>query len=72
MKVTTQDLGNREVELIIEVDEERVDRAMRSVARRYAREIKIPGFRPGKAPFAVVAQRVGRDRLLQDALDEIG
>ncbi len=67
-----QDLGNREVELIIEVDEERVDRAMRSVARRYAREIKIPGFRPGKAPFAVVAQRVGRDRLLQDALDEIG
>jgi trigger factor len=72
VKVTTRELGNREVELVIEVDDGRVDRALRSVARRYAREIKIPGFRPGKAPFAVVVQRVGRDRLLQDALDDIG
>ncbi len=72
MKVTTRDLGNCEVELTIEVDEGRVDRAMRAVARRYAREIKIRGFRPGKAPYAVVAQRVGQDRLLQDALEEIG
>jgi len=72
VKVTTRDLGNCEVELTIEVDEGRVDRAMRAVARRYAREIKIRGFRPGKAPYAVVAQRVGQDRLLQDALEEIG
>lgn len=72
MKVTTRDLGNREVELIIEVDEGRIDHAMRAVARRYAREIKIRGFRPGKAPYAVVAQRVGQDQLLQDALEEIG
>ncbi|MFQ5340697.1 MAG: trigger factor [Anaerolineae bacterium] len=72
MKVTTRDLGNCEVELTIEVDEGRVDRAMRAVARRYAREIRIRGFRPGKAPYAVVAQRVGQDRLLQDALEEIG
>lgn len=72
MKVRTRELGNREVELIIEVDDGRVETAMRSVARRYAREMRIPGFRPGKAPFAVVAQRVGRDRLWQDAMDEIG
>lgn len=72
MKVTTQELGNREVELIIEVDDGRVDRAMRTIARRYAREIKIPGFRSGKAPYAIVAQRVGQDRLLQDALEQVG
>lgn len=72
MRVTTQELGNREVELIVEVDDARIDRAMRDVARRYAREMKIPGFRPGKAPYPIVAQRVGRDRLLQDALEQIG
>lgn len=72
MNVKTRELGNREVELVIEVDEGRIERAMRIVARRYAREIKIRGFRPGKAPFAVIAQRVGQDRLLQDALEEIG
>lgn len=72
MKVTTRDLGNREVELIIEVEEGLMDHAMRAVARRYAREIRIRGFRPGRAPYAVVAQRVGQDQLLQDALEEIG
>lgn len=71
MKVTTQELGNREVELTIEVDDERVERAMRKIARKYAREVNIPGFRPGKAPFAVVARRVGQERLLEDALEEM-
>lgn len=72
MKVTTQELGNREVELTIEVDHKRVDRAMRTVARQYALENSIPGFRPGKAPLAVVSQRVGRERLLREALEQIG
>jgi trigger factor len=71
VKFTTQELGNREVELKIEVDAERLDRAMRQAARRYAREINIPGFRPGRAPYNVVVQRVGEDRLLQDALDQL-
>lgn len=71
MKITTQELGNREVELKIEVDEARIDRAMREAARRYAREIKIPGFRPGRAPYNVVVQRVGEEQLLQDALDRL-
>lgn len=71
MKVTTHELGQREVELKIELDEARVDRAMRDAARRYAREIKIPGFRPGRAPYNVVVQRVGAERLLQDALDQL-
>lgn len=71
MKVTTRELENREVELVIEIDDDRVDRTMRAIARKYARELKIPGFRPGRAPYAVVAQRVGRERLLQDALEQI-
>jgi trigger factor len=72
VKITTHELGNQEVELTIEVDDGRVDQVMRTLARRYAREVRIPGFRPGKAPYAFVAQRVGQDRLLQEALEEIG
>ncbi|MBS1252301.1 MAG: Trigger factor [Anaerolineales bacterium] len=72
MKVTTQELGPREIELVIEVDDNRMDRAMRSVAREYARQTNIQGFRRGKAPFAVVAQRVGRERLVESALEKIG
>ncbi len=72
MKVTTRDLGDREVELTIEVDSERVNGAMRAVARKYARETNIPGFRPGKAPYSIVAQRVGQERLVQEALEQVG
>jgi trigger factor len=69
LKITTEDLGNRQVMLTIEVDEERVDRALRGVARKVSRDYNIPGFRRGRAPYQVVLQRFGREALLQEALD---
>ena len=71
MKVTTNELGNRQVELTIEVESERVEQALRAAARRYARQIKVPGFRPGRAPYPLIARRVGEQRLLQEALEEL-
>ena len=71
MKVTTNELGNRQVELTIEVEGERIEEALRTVARRYAREVKVPGFRPGRAPYSLIAQRVGEQRLFQEALEEL-
>jgi len=58
--------------LTIEVGEERTRRAMRDVARRISRQAKIPGFRPGKAPYHVVARMVGKDTLFQEVVDELG
>jgi len=71
VKVTTSELGNRQVELTIEVESERVEQALRAAARRYARQIKVPGFRPGRAPYSLVAQRVGEQRLFQEALEQL-
>ena len=71
MKVTTTELGNRQVELTIEVESQRVEQALRDVAREYARQVKIPGFRPGRAPYTLIAQRVGEERLFQDALQKL-
>lgn len=72
MKITTEDLGDRQVMLTIEVDEERVDRVLRGVARRISRNYNIPGFRRGRAPFDVILRRFGREALLQEALDDLG
>ncbi len=58
--------------LTIEVDTERVDHALRVVARRISRDYNIPGFRRGKVPYHVILQRFGRETLLRDALDDLG
>ena len=32
------------------------------------RDVRVPGFRPGKAPAEVIVQRVGRDAVVQEML----
>ncbi|HEY68324.1 MAG TPA: trigger factor family protein, partial [Thermoflexia bacterium] len=69
MKITTEPLGNRQLLLTIQVDEERTQQAMRQVARRIAKEVRIPGFRKGKAPYDRIVQRYGEDTLRKEAAD---
>lgn len=59
MKITTESAGERELLLTIEIDEERVERARKRTARQISRDVEIPGFRKGKAPYDVVVQRLG-------------
>src|SRR5665213_3901923 len=66
--------GNR-VRLTVEVDESEVDEALNEVVRRLSREIRVPGFRPGKVPRRVIEARLGgatalRGEALREALPE--
>jgi len=72
LKVTTERLQNCQVELTIEVDEERVEQELRRVARRVSKRRRIPGFRPGKAPYDVVLRFFGKDALYREALEDLG
>jgi trigger factor len=62
------------VRLDVAVPKDEVDKKMDRTVRRLAREIRVPGFRPGKAPANVVLQRYGRDavvdQMLRDSLGE--
>lgn len=75
MRITTEASGERELVLTIEVDEEREARARRETARHISREVNIPGFRKGKAPYEVVEQRLGasvvRDELVAHVAEEV-
>ena len=66
MKITTQPAGERELSLVIEVDEERIERARRQTARQISRDVDIPGFRKGRAPYEVVVQRLGERAVRQE------
>lgn len=71
MGVTTERLEGSLVQLDIEVDQERLDGAMSKAVNRISQQVKIPGFRPGKAPRNIVERHVGSGAILQEALDKL-
>ena len=70
MKTDVEELSPTRVKLTIEVPFEElkpnVDRAYREVAR----QVRIPGFRPGRVPPRVIDQRIGRGAVLEQAVQE--
>ena len=71
MKVTVEPLPDSQVLLNIEIDPERVESSLDQAYKRLAPRAKIPGFRPGKAPRALVERHYGRETLLHEALDRL-
>ncbi|MEE9248072.1 MAG: trigger factor [Dehalococcoidia bacterium] len=71
MKVTTEKLPDSRMLLNIEVDGEEVERSLQKSYKKLVQRVKIPGFRPGKAPRAVLQSFVGKDTLLDEALDDL-
>jgi trigger factor len=75
LKINTEPTGERQLSLTIEVEEERVNHARQRVARQISREVTIPGFRKGRAPYDVVVQRLGqqvvRDELVSFLAEDV-
>ena len=71
MGVTTERLEGSLVALEIAVDDDRLEGAMKKAVNRISQQVKIPGFRPGKAPRGVVERHVGKGMILQEALDQL-
>jgi trigger factor len=74
MKSTVEPLEGNRVKLSVEVDEAEFDKAIDVAFRKIAREVRIPGFRPGKAPRRVLEARLGpgvaREQALRDAIPD--
>ena len=69
VKVTKESVTSTEVTLNVELDSEDEDPFLDRSYRRTVNQIKIPGFRPGKAPRSIVESYVGRTALVHEALD---
>ncbi len=74
MKTTVTELENSRARVEAEVSAEDVGVQIQRAARGLAREMRLPGFRKGKAPPSLVVQRLGFasvfEQALQDALPE--
>ena len=62
---------DHQVNLKVTIDDARLDEAKQRAARKLAKRTSIPGFRPGKAPYHVIARTVGDAAILQEAVDLI-
>jgi len=74
MKGTVAPLADNRVKLSVEVDEETFDIAVDAAFKRIAKEVRMPGFRPGKAPRRLLEAQfgsaVGREEALREAMPE--
>lgn len=70
MKTTVENLDDVKVKLSVEVEPKRVKQAMDAAARELAKQVNLPGFRPGKAPRKLLEQRLGPGVIAQQALED--
>lgn len=70
MKTEVVDVSSTRKEIKIEIDPETVRQAYDRISDRYAKQAKVPGFRPGHAPRAVVRNRF-KSEIRAQALQEL-
>src|SRR3954471_23630391 len=72
MQIDIKTKKSEGVERLLEVSVplEAVQEAEEQTARRYASSVRLPGFRPGKAPTALVRKRF-KDAIRQQALESL-
>ena len=72
MNVQTEQLENHMASLTVSVAVDRMDEARQRAAKKIAGEVRIPGFRKGKAPYRVLASHVGEAAILETAVEDLG
>src|SRR5262245_14277861 len=70
VSTTVTELPESRVRVQAEVPAEEVERRVAQAAKRLGRNLRVPGFRAGKAPPPVIVQRMGRDAVLDEAVRE--
>ncbi len=69
MKTEKTFTDDHQVRVRAEFDQETLEGFKRKAARKIAQRTHIPGFRPGKAPYAMVVGHVGEAAILEEAID---
>jgi trigger factor len=69
VQTQVEELPENRVRITVQVPSHDVHHAVEHAASDLAKSAKIPGFRKGKVPRGVLVQRVGRERLMAEAVD---
>jgi len=72
MNLQVEPLDTHEVRLTITVDEDVLIKARRDTAKNLAKQVRIPGFRPGMAPQAAVIRAIGGEEAFNaEVIDQV-
>lgn len=69
MKIETKPRDDHQVNVIAEFESSDLEAYMHKAARRISERAKIPGFRPGKAPYPVVLRMYGDEAVREQAVE---
>ena len=70
MKSAVETLGPTRVKLTVEVPFDELKPSLDAAYRKFAQQVRIKGFRPGKVPPRILDQYVGRAAVLEEAVNE--
>jgi trigger factor len=71
MKIQTKKLPKSTLELTLEVTPKEYEPFLKTSASELSKNIKMKGFRPGKAPYDIIKKKVGESEILNHALNKI-
>jgi len=71
MKTTCEKMENCQMALNVEMESAETDKYMSIALEHLAKRVTLPGFRKGKAPSTLVEQHVGKEAILQEALEHL-
>lgn len=67
MNISKKDLGKSQIELIVELTVEEFKPYVSRGAAKVSEQVKIEGFRPGKAPYEILKAKIGEMTILEEA-----
>ena len=66
MNISKKDLGKSQIELTVEIPVEEFKPYVLRGAQKVSEEVKIEGFRPGKAPYEILKAKIGEMTILEE------
>jgi len=70
-QILEQNLNEDVLTLKVRVDTDVVNRAYRKVHRQLLKQVKVPGFRPGKVPLPVLSNAIGKENFVKEVRKEL-
>ncbi|HEY56295.1 MAG TPA: trigger factor [Dehalococcoidia bacterium] len=71
MKVTKDKIEGSQAFLTVEMEPAEVEDSLEEAYQRLVKKTNVPGFRKGKAPRVMLERHIGRESLLEDALNTL-
>lgn len=71
MNIEKKITQEHQAEITVTIEQDMMERHKRRAARKISKQTKIPGFRPGKAPYAVIVRNFGEEAVVDEAFESI-